>query len=289
MMSFFVRVGAPRHLDVRRFFVLLGLLIVGIVVVAAIFAPLIATHDPYVQNLDLRMVPPSWMDGGGSEHLFGTDQLGRDYFSRLVYGARISMTIGLLTVIISGLIGISLGVIGGFFGGRVDNVVMFIITCRLSIPLILVALTVVALIGNSLAVVIVTLGFLLWERFAVVARTTTMQVRHREFVDAARAAGASLSHILIREILPSIMPHLIVVATLEMAIAIMLEAALSFLGLGVPPPLPSWGLMIAEARDYMFFTPWVIMIPGLSLFILVFGINLVGDGMRDLIMGSRSR
>nr|WP_244538065.1 ABC transporter permease [Mesorhizobium sp. YR577] len=288
-MSFFVRVGAPRHLDVRRFFVLLGLLIVGIVVVAAIFAPLIATHDPYVQNLDLRMVPPSWMDGGGSEHLFGTDQLGRDYFSRLVYGARISMTIGLLTVIISGLIGISLGVIGGFFGGRVDNVVMFIITCRLSIPLILVALTVVALIGNSLAVVIVTLGFLLWERFAVVARTTTMQVRHREFVDAARAAGASLSHILIREILPSIMPHLIVVATLEMAIAIMLEAALSFLGLGVPPPLPSWGLMIAEARDYMFFTPWVIMIPGLSLFILVFGINLVGDGMRDLIMGSRSR
>jgi peptide/nickel transport system permease protein len=289
MMSFFVRVGAPRHLDVRRFFVLLGLLIVGIVVVAAIFAPLITTHDPYVQNLDLRMVPPSWMDGGGSEHLFGTDQLGRDYFSRLVYGARISMTIGLLTVIISGLIGISLGVIGGFFGGRVDNVVMFIITCRLSIPLILVALTVVALIGNSLTVVIVTLGFLLWERFAVVARTTTMQVRHREFVDAARAAGASLSHILIREILPSIMPHLIVVATLEMAIAIMLEAALSFLGLGVPPPLPSWGLMIAEARDYMFFTPWVIMIPGLSLFILVFGINLVGDGMRDLIMGSRSR
>ena len=199
------------------------------------------------------------------------------------------MTIGLLTVLISGTIGIALGVVGGYFGGRIDNVVMFLITSRLSIPLILVALTVVALVGTSLTVVILTLGFLLWERFAVVARTTTMQVRNREFIDAARAAGASLPHILLREVIPNILPHLVVVATLEMAIAILLEAALSFLGLGVPPPLPSWGLMIAEARDYMFFTPWIITIPGIALFVLVFGINLFGDGLRDLMVGGRSR
>jgi peptide/nickel transport system permease protein len=160
---------------------------------------------------------------------------------------------------------------------------MFLITCRLSIPLILVALTVVALVGSSLAVVILTLGLLLWERFAVVARTTTMQVRHLDYVAAAQAAGASHWHVLSREVLPNIANHLLVVATLEMALAILLEAALSFLGLGVPPPLPSWGLMIAEAKEYMFFSPWVIVTPGIALFILVLGINLLGDGLRDML------
>lgn len=278
-----------RGVDIRRIFFLIGVGIIAIVVIAAVFAPWLATHDPYIQNLDHRVVPPFWMVGGTTDNLLGTDQLGRDYYSRLLYGARVSLLIGLSTVVISGLIGTSLGVLGGFFGGRLDDVIMFVITCRLSIPLILVALTVVALFGNSLTVVIVTLGFLLWERFAVVARTTTMQVRRREYIEAAHAAGASLPHILVLEVLPNIMPHLVVVATVEMAIAILLEAALSFLGLGVPPPLPSWGLMIAEARDYMFFTPWIITIPGLSLFVLVFAINLVGDGMRDFAALGRRR
>jgi peptide/nickel transport system permease protein len=197
--------------------------------------------------------------------------------------------IGVLTVVTSGLIGTTLGVTGGYFGGRVDDAVMFAITCRLAIPLILVALTVVTLIGSSLTVVVLTLGLLLWERFAVVARTTTMQVRNLDYVAAARAAGASTPHILLREILPNILSHLIVIATLEMALAILLEAALSFLGLGVPPPLPSWGLMIAEAKDYMFFSPWVIMVPGVALFVLVLGINLLGDGLRDLLGVSQRR
>jgi peptide/nickel transport system permease protein len=165
--------------------------------------------------------------------------------------------------------------------------VMFVITTRLSIPLILVALTVVALVGSSLTVVVLTLGLLLWDRFAVVARTTTMQVRNLDYIAAARAAGASRVHILLREVLPNIVSHLVVVATLEMALAILLEAALSFLGLGVPPPLPSWGLMIAEGKDYMFFSPWVIMIPGITLFVLVLGINLLGDGLRDLLGAGR--
>ena len=265
----------------------LGGVIVVFVLLVGIFAPLLAPHDPFAQDLMRRMVPPEWMDGGSKANWLGTDQLGRDYLSRLIYGARISMLIGILTVVTSGTIGITLGVLGGFFGGRVDDAVMFAITCRLSIPLILVALTVVALLGRSLTLVILTLGLLLWDRFAVVARTTTMQVRNLDYIAAARAAGASLGHILLREVLPNILSHLLVVATLEMALAILLEATLSFLGLGVPSPLPSWGLMIAEGKDYMFFSPWVIMVPGVTLFVLVMGINLLGDGLRDLLRAER--
>ena len=273
----------------RRLMTGLGAAIVCGVALIAILAPLLAPHDPFAQNLNTRMVLPYWMDGGSSAHLFGTDQLGRDYLSRLIFGARISMTIGVMTVVTSGLIGISLGVLGGFFGGRVDDAVMFAITCRLAIPLILVALTVVALVGSSFTVVILTLGLLLWERFAVVARTTTMQVRTLDYIAAAQAAGASRWHVLWREVLPNILTPLIVVATLEMALAILLEAALSFLGLGVPPPYPSWGLMIAEGKDYMFFSPWVIMVPGIALFILVLGINLLGDGLRDILGMARAQ
>jgi peptide/nickel transport system permease protein len=270
----------------RHGLTLFGAAIVGLAIFVAIFAPLLAPHDPFTQNLNNRLVPPLWM-GGQPGHLLGTDQLGRDYFSRLIFGTRISIIIGVSTVIASGLIGTTLGLLGGFYGGRIDDAVMFLITCRLSIPIILVALTVVAMIGSSLTIVILTLGLLLWDRFAVVARTTTMQVRHLDYIAAAEAAGASRLHVLLREVLPNIANHLIVVATLEMALAIMLEASLSFLGLGVPPPLPSWGLMIAEAKDYMFFSPWVIMIPGIALFVLVLGINLLGDGLRDLLGANR--
>jgi peptide/nickel transport system permease protein len=272
------RLPAFRHLAT-----LLGAAIVGAALLVAIFAPYLTPHDPFAQDLNLRLIPPAWMDGSQPAHLLGTDQIGRDYLSRLIYGTRISMLIGVLTVITSGVIGITLGIIGGFYGGRTDDIVMFLITCRLSIPLILVALTVVALVGSSLAVVILTLGLLLWDRFAVVARTTTMQVRNLDYIAAAQAAGASRVHLLVREVLPNIANHLVVVATLEMALAILLEAALSFLGLGVPPPLPSWGLMIAEAKEYMFFSPWVIMTPGVALFVLVLGINLLGDGLRDML------
>jgi peptide/nickel transport system permease protein len=278
------RLPAFRHLATS-----LGVLIVATALLVAIFAPYLTPHDPFAQDLNLRLIPPVWMEGSQPTHLLGTDQIGRDYLSRLIYGTRISMMIGVLTVITSGLIGITLGIIGGFYGGRTDDVVMFLITSRLSIPLILVALTVVALVGSSLGVVILTLGLLLWDRFAVVARTTTMQVRNLDYVAAAQAAGASRLHILTREVLPNIASHLLVVATLEMALAILLEASLSFLGLGVPPPLPSWGLMIAEAKEYMFFSPWLIMTPGVTLFVLVLGINLLGDGLRDLLRADLRR
>jgi peptide/nickel transport system permease protein len=262
---------------------ILGMIIVGGIAVAALIGNSLVPHDPFTQDLGKRLSPPFWMPGNRDEHLLGTDQLGRDYLARLVYGARISLLIGLTTVITSGIIGTTLGVLGGYFGGRVDDAVLFAITCRLSIPVVLVALAVVGLLGSSLVLVVLTLGLLLWDRFAVVARSTTMQVRTLDYVNAAWCAGCSTPYLLIREILPNITSHLAVVATLEMALAILLEAALSFLGLGVPPPLPSWGLMIAEGKVYMFFSPWVIMIPGVTLFVLVLGINLVGDGLRNLL------
>ena len=290
-MSGAIMVGAiPRRVPrirLRQVTLWLGGIIVGGIALIGLFAPWLMPHDPYVQNLSGRLVPPEWMPGGSPAHLLGTDQLGRDYLSRLILGARISMIIGISTVITSGLIGTTLGVLGGFFGGRTDDVVMFLITCRLSIPIILVLLAVVSLRGSSLELVILTLGLLLWERFSVVARTATMQVRNLDYIAAAWASGASRAHILLREVLPNIVQHLIVVATLEMANAILLESAASFLGLGVPPPLPSWGLMIAEGKDYIFFSPWVIMVPGLSLFVLVLGINLLGDGLRDQLRASR--
>ena len=225
----------------------LGLAIVLFAVLVAAVGPSLAGHDPYVQNLSQRLIPPAFM-GGSPAHWLGTDQLGRDYLARLVAGTRISLLIGAVTVAVSGSIGVTLGMLGGFLGGLADEVVMFAITCRLAIPIILVALTAVAFVGSSLTVVVLTLGLLLWDRFAVVARTSTLQVRNLDYVSAARAAGASLPYILLHEVLPNIAPALVIVATLEAALAILLEAVLSFLGLGVPPPLPSWGLMIAEGR-----------------------------------------
>jgi peptide/nickel transport system permease protein len=259
------------------------------VLIVAILAPWIAPYDPFAIDLNRRLVPPMWMEGGTPANLLGTDQLGRDYLSRLIYGARISMIIGIATVITSGIIGTVIGVLGGFYGGRVDDVVMFLITARLSIPVVLVALAVAGLMGSSFILVILVLGLLLWDRFAVVARSTTMQIRTLDYVSAAWCSGCSQASVLLREVLPNIATHLAVVATLEMALAILLEAALSFLGLGVPAPLPSWGLMIAEAKEYMFFTPWVILVPGVTLFVLVLGVNLLGDALRDMLGTDLSR
>jgi peptide/nickel transport system permease protein len=268
---------------------LIGVIICGAVVFAALFGNALIPFDPFTQNLNNRLAPPFWMDGTQAAHLLGTDQLGRDYLARLVYGARISLLIGLTTMVVSGLIGTTIGTLGGYFGGFVDDVVLYLITCRLSLPVLLVALAVVGLLGSSLTLVIATLGLLLWDRFAVVARSTTMQVRSLDYVSAAVCAGSSTPRLLFKEILPNIAPHLAVVATLEIALAILLEAALSFLGLGVPAPLPSWGLMIAEGKDYMFFSPWVIMIPGVTLFVFVMGVNFVGDGLRRLLGAEQPR
>ena len=257
-----------------------GLLL--IITILAIFAPIFSPFDPYVQDLAYRTVPPVWFEKGTWLHPLGTDQLGRDYLSRLLYGARISLLIGVSVACISGLIGTTMGMLAGYFGGRADMLVSFLVTTRLSLPVILVALATVAIVGSSLWVVIMVLGLLKWDRFAVVMRSATQQVRSMEYVSAAQSAGASTFRILMTEVLPNVLPHLIVIATLEAASAILLEAALSFLGLGVQPPLPSWGLMISEAKSYMFFSFWLIAIPGTALAVLIFAINLAGDGLHQL-------
>lgn len=260
----------------------LGASVVLVIVAAALAAPLIAPHDAYAQNLAHRLIPPIWHPKGNWEHVLGTDKLGRDYLSRLLFGARISLLIGLLTVAISGTIGTVIGICAGYFGGRVDAVLSYLITTRLALPVVLVALASAALVGGSLEGVIIVLGLLLWDRFAVVTRSATQQIARTDYVAAAQAIGCSTPRILFLEILPNILNALIVVATLEIAHAILLEAALSFLGLGVQPPLPSWGLMIAEGKQYMFFSPWVIGVPATALIVLVLAINLLGDGLRDV-------
>jgi len=274
------RRGLRRSLGHRG--LVIGSAILALIAIAALFAPWLSPHDPYAQEVTQRLIPPAWYAKGSWEHLLGTDKLGRDYLSRLLYGARVSLFIGLATALISGLIGTTMGVVAGYYGGRVDAVVSYIVTTRLALPVVLVALATAALVGGSLKVVIVLLGLLLWDRFAIVTRSATQQLRDAEFIAAAKALGASTPYILLRELLPNLMSALTVVATLEMAHAILLEATLSFLGLGVQPPTPSWGLMVAEGKAYMFFQPWVIVIPGLVLALLVLGINLVGDGLRDV-------
>ena len=275
----------PGQLLRKRIFghqgLLIGGVVLGLLVIVALFAPVIAPHDPYAQSLLSRMEPPVFL-GGTWEHPLGTDHLGRDYLSRLIYGARVSLMIGLVAALISGLIGTAMGVAAGYFGGRVDAVVTFLINVRLAMPVVLVALAVVAIFGGSLTVVILVLGLLLWDRFAVVMRSSTLQVRGREYVAAARAIGCSNTRIVMSEIMPNIVNNLIVVVTLEMAHAVLLEAALSFLGLGVQPPTPSWGLMVSEGKQMMLFEPWLVLIPGFVLFALVLAINLLGDGLRDV-------
>ena len=261
---------------------LIGAGVLALIVLMAFAAPWLAPQDPLAQDLARRLIQPVWHESGTWTYPLGTDMLGRDYLSRVIYGSRISLLIGFSVMLISGVIGAALGIVAGYFGGRTDLVVTYLITVRLSLPVILVALATVALVGSSLAMVILVLGLLKWDRYAVVLRSATQQVRNLDYVTAARAIGCPTWRIIAGEVLPNVSSHLIVVATLEMGSAILLEAALSFLGLGVQPPLPSWGLMISEAKGYMFFSPWLITIPGLALFALVLAINLLGDGVRDV-------
>ncbi|EAS51803.1 permease protein, ABC-type oligopeptide transporter [Aurantimonas manganoxydans SI85-9A1] len=274
------RVAVGRALRHGSFWV--GGLIILVIFLAAIFAPWLTPHDPSIQDLGQRFVAPVWAEGGSWAHPLGTDGLGRDYLTRLLFGARISLMIGFLTILISGTIGTAMGVAAGYWGGWVDLVVNFIITIRLTLPVVLVALVVVALVGSSLSLLVMVIGLLLWDRFAIVMRSATQQLASREYITSARTIGSSTTRILIREILPNIMGPLIVVASIELAHAILLEAALSFLGLGVQPPNVSWGLMVAEAKSQLLFRPWMIAVPGAALVLLIFAINLVGDALRDV-------
>jgi peptide/nickel transport system permease protein len=284
--AFDVQSPSPRALMRRRARAHPGLIIGGsfvlFAVLVAAFAPWIAPYDPFDQDLTRRMVEPVWSAKGSWEHILGTDALGRDYLSRLIFGARVSLMVGFFSAAVAGAIGSLLGIVGGYFGGRIDAAVVYLINVKLALPVILVALSVVSIVGGSLTALILIMGFLTWDRYAVVTRSVTQQLRSHDFIAAAQAAGASHARIILGEVLPNVMNHIIVVASLEIAIVILIEAALSFLGLGIRPPTPSWGLMVAEGRAFMFFKPYLVLIPGLAIFLLVIAINMAGDGIRDV-------
>ena len=276
----------PRALMLRRAFehkgFIAGVIIVGALILVALLAPWLAPHDPFAQSLAKRLLPPVWAEGGSWDYLLGTDQVGRDYLSRLIYGAQVSLTIGFGAALIGMLIGVTLGVCAGYFGGWVDHSVSFLLTAQLALPGLLLAMALVFIIGPSVWVVIGIIGVLHWTYFLVVTRSATQRLKSQDFVAAAKAMGATRWQILRTEILPNLSSQIIVIFTFELGISILAESSLSFLGVGIQPPTPSWGLMIAEGKQALFYRPWLVILPGVSLFLLVIGANLLGDGLRDI-------
>ena len=260
---------------------LFGSFIFSLLVVMAVFAPWIATHDPYEQDILFRLTPPVFLEGGSWEHWLGTDQLGRDLFSRIIYGARVSLMIGVGAVAVAGVIGVVMGLLAGFFGGWLDAVVDFSVNAMLAFPFILLAMTLVIVLGASMENIILALGISNWPIFARVARVETKKLREQEFVVAAQALGYTTLRVIFRHILPNLTAPILVIATVEIARSIIRETFLSFLGLGVQPPTPSWGLMLAEGRDYILTIWWLSTVPGMAIFLAALGINLTGDALRD--------
>ena len=262
---------------------LASLLVVAAVVILSVAAPILPLTDPLEQDLVARLIPPLWLAEGSPDHLLGTDQLGRDILSRVIWGARVSLIVGVSAVIISGLLGVTAGIVAGYFGGRVDNVLMRLADGQLAIPFILLVIAVISVVGPGIQNVIPVLGVTGWVIYARVARSEVLTLREREFVQAAHALGASAPRILLRHITPNILGSVAVVASIEVANVILLESALGFLGLGVQPPTPSWGNMLGEGRDYLATSWWLATIPGLALALTALSINIVGDFLRDVL------
>jgi peptide/nickel transport system permease protein len=260
-----------------------GALIVGLVIVAALAAPLLAATDPIDQDLTIVLKPPFWLPDGSLMHPLGTDHLGRDVYSRLVYGARISLTISVLAASLGAAVGVAAGLVAGYVGGRVGAVIMRLVDLNLAFPLILLALSVVAILGASLKNLVIVMAITTWMIYARVVRGLSLTLREQDFVQAARALGAHDARIIARHILPNVLAPIMVIWTLEVARVILMESALSFLGLGVPPPTPTWGRMLAEGRDYLTVAGWIAIFPGLAIMATVLGINFLGDGLRDLL------
>jgi peptide/nickel transport system permease protein len=260
---------------------LLAALVLLAIVASAVFAPWLAPADPLAVNITRRLVPPSWMDGGTSQHWLGTDQIGRDLLSRVLFGGRVSLVVGITAVLISATIGVLGGLAAGYFGVRVDWTITTLINVMLTFPFVLLALAVIAVLGPSLPNMIIVLGVADWPLYARVIRAETMAIREREFIIAGRALGMSHARILFRQILPNLMSAIVVIATLQVARVIILESFLSFLGLGVQPPIPAWGNMLGEGRVYMLNSWWIAAFPGLAIFVTTLAINLMGNALRD--------
>jgi peptide/nickel transport system permease protein len=260
-----------------------GALILLTVIVAAVAAPYVAPHDPARQSLIRRFTPPLWVQGGNSAYPLGTDQVGRDILSRIIYAARISLIVGISAVMVSLVVGVTLGLLSGFLRGKVDAVIMTVVDVTLSFPQLLIALAFVAALGPSLLTIIVVLGLTGWERYTRVVRAEVLALREKDFVEAARAMGASSTRMVLRHLLPNTFSSIIVMSTLQVAQAILQEAALSFLGVGTGSAHPTWGQMIALGRDFVSVAWWLATFPGLAILLTVLAINLVGDRLRDAL------
>lgn len=250
---------------------------------SAMLAPRLAPWDPTRQMLLKRLRPPMWQERGLREHPLGTDHLGRDILSRILYGGRISLGVGLTAVTLAALIGVTLGLVAGFFGGRADTLIMRLVDVFLAIPYILLAMGVVFALGPSLLNVILVMGGTRWVQFARIVRADVLSIREREFVAGARARGNRPLRLLVRHVLPNALTPIIVVATLELAFMIIYESALSFLGLGVQPPTPTWGWMLSDGRNYVATAWWLATFPGLAIMLTVLAVNLLGDWLRDTL------
>jgi ABC-type dipeptide/oligopeptide/nickel transport system permease subunit len=252
-----------------------------LIVASAAFAPWLAPHDPLAVDIRHRLSPPAWMDGGTAEHVLGTDQVGRDLLARMIYGGRVSLVVGVVSVLVSATIGVLLGLGAGYLGGNADWTIMALINVMLTFPFVLLALAVIAVLGPSLTNMIIVLGVAGWPIYARVVRAETLAIREREFVLAGRALGMSHLRLVFRQILPNLMSVIVVIATLQVAQVIILESFLSFLGLGVQPPTPAWGNMLGEGRLYMLNSWWIATFPGLAIFLTTLVINLMGNALRD--------
>src|SRR5262245_54752508 len=261
----------------------LGVSIVALATACALLAPRLAPHDPYAQDLAARLAPPVWAPAGSGEHLLGTDHVGRDYLSRIIYGARVSLATSALAVLVSGTIGVAAGLTMGYQGGLADRVLTFLTNLTLTFPFMLLAIAVIALMGSGFVNMVAVLGVTGWPIYARIVRAEVLTLREREFVLAEIGLGGSTGRILAAHILPNLANLVIVLASVEAARMIVVESFLSYLGLGVPPPAPSWGGMLSEAQLYVFTKWWMATLPGLAIVVTVLGVNLVGDALRDFL------
>ncbi|MEA1854554.1 ABC transporter permease [Cytobacillus kochii] len=261
----------------------IGLLIVLLIIFIAIFAKLLAPHDPNQINAAMMLKPPAWVEGGVTDYILGTDNLGRDILSRIIYGSQISLVVGVASVILAGIIGIFIGLVSGFYGGFLDNILMRIVDSFLAIPTILFALVILTVFGPSAFTLIVVLGVTNWVQYARLIRGEVLSLKEREFVRAARSMGVRDHKIILKHLLPNVISPFIVISTLSVATTIILEASLSFLGLGIQPPTISWGGILSDGRDYVATSWWLAAFPGLAITITVLGMIFLGDWLRDVL------
>jgi peptide/nickel transport system permease protein len=252
-----------------------------LIVASAVFAPWIAPHDPLAVNIRHRLAPPAWIEGGAIANVLGTDQVGRDLLSRMIYGGRVSLVVGTLAVLMAATIGVLLGLTAGYFGRNTDWAIMTVVNVMLTFPFVLLALAVIAVLGPSLKNMIFVLGVAGWPIYARVIRAETLALREREFVLAGRALGMSHLRLMFLQIAPNLTSVIVVIATLQVAQVIIAESFLSFLGLGIQPPTPAWGNMLGEGRVYMLNSWWIATFPGLAIFVTTLVINLMGNALRD--------